>query len=388
MQHAGKTLSIDQHGRSVRSAFVAGPGGACSVDNSLTAPAAPSDANLWFARYLVRLLACDRCYVAVLSPTLERLDEVRLGCPASDLVSESNTLSIAIQFCPQASHIYQSATSMNGFARRLIGNENTLCHHSVIGCVQSQSGSIAKFVAGWRRMPLSTPEFVCVAHAIDLMWDAAADLARMQLQQRELWFNAIVPPALVVDKDLVVRHMNSSFRQLLGQEVLMLERGAICGATSAITSSLKEAVHASIGSAGKPAVGTSTVLLSSDGQRFSFAVIGAPPGDIDSDLALILVPRFDEIGGARRIAVAFNLSWVEERIVCRILRGRCPRLIGTELGFTEETVRTYIKRIMLKIGINRQSELFVLHALTLSPFQLRQPEHHFSVVPDGRQTDA
>jgi DNA-binding CsgD family transcriptional regulator len=142
------------------------------------------------------------------------------------------------------------------------------------------------------------------------------------------------------------------------------------------------------GSAGKPAVSTSTVLLSSDGQRFSFAVIGAAPGDIDSDLALILVPQFDEIGGARRIAVAFNLSWVEERIVCRILRGRCPRLIGTELGFTEETVRTYIKRIMLKIGIHRQSELFVLHALTLSPFQLRQPEHHFSVVLDRRQTDA
>ncbi|WP_225120332.1 hypothetical protein [Bradyrhizobium sp. BRP22] len=35
---------------------------------------------------------------------------------------------------------------------------------------------------------------------------------------------------------------------------------------------------------------------------------------------------------------------------------------------TEATVRTYTKRIMLKLGINRQSEFFLLYHLTQSPF--------------------
>jgi DNA-binding CsgD family transcriptional regulator len=91
-----------------------------------------------------------------------------------------------------------------------------------------------------------------------------------------------------------------------------------------------------------------------------------------ANLALIYVPQFNEEAGAQRIGLAFGLSWVEVRIVRCILRGRCSRAIGVELGFTEETVRTYIKRAMLKVGINRQSEFFVLHNRTFSPFKLRQ----------------
>jgi hypothetical protein len=38
------------------------------------------------------------------------------------------------------------------------------------------------------------------------------------------------------------------------------------------------------------------------------------------------------------------------------------------LRLTEATVRTYTKRIMLKLGINRQSEFLLLYHLTQSPF--------------------
>jgi DNA-binding CsgD family transcriptional regulator len=80
------------------------------------------------------------------------------------------------------------------------------------------------------------------------------------------------------------------------------------------------------------------------------------------------VPQFDEVSGAHRIAAAFGLNWAEERIVARILQGKCPRHIGADLRLTEATVRTYTKRIMVKLGINRQSEFFMLYHLTQSPF--------------------
>ena len=55
----------------------------------------------------------------------------------------------------------------------------------------------------------------------------------------------------------------------------------------------------------------------------------------------------------------------------RILCGEPPWRIGQRLDLTEATVRTYIKRIMLKLGINRQVEFFLLYILTFSPFAER-----------------
>ena len=221
-----------------------------------------------------------------------------------------------------------------------------------------------------------------MTRAIDLMWNAAADLAQMRVQRQWSWLDDISSPAFVVDENLVVRNMNAGFRQLLGNcEALAVEHGVTSGSNPSVTARLKDAVRRFVRSDPTQPARGSAVLLSHDEQKFLFAVIGPVPGDREPELALIVVPQFDAGAGARRIAAAFALSWVEERIVSRILCGRCPRVIWTELGFTEATVRTYIKRIMIKIGINRQSEFFVLHSLTSSPFTTRQPDRRVPALP-------
>ena len=110
------------------------------------------------------------------------------------------------------------------------------------------------------------------------------------------------------------------------------------------------------------------IPLSTDHRDFAFAWIGAAPTEWHMDRLLVIIPRIDPAAGAKRIATAFGLPWAEERIVLRILRGEPPWRIGRTLDLTEATVRTYIKRIMLKLGINRQIEFFLLYILTLSPF--------------------
>ena len=86
------------------------------------------------------------------------------------------------------------------------------------------------------------------------------------------------------------------------------------------------------------------------------------------------MPQFDEVLGAHRIACAFGLNWAEERIIARILQFQSPRDIGADLRLTEATIRTYTKRIMLKLGIKRQLEFFILYILTLSPLGADQRE--------------
>ncbi|MBR1195035.1 hypothetical protein JQ634_04450 [Bradyrhizobium sp. AUGA SZCCT0240] len=50
----------------------------------LATPTADLPLYRWFADGLTRLIACERCYVAILSPRGERIDEVRTGCPVAD----------------------------------------------------------------------------------------------------------------------------------------------------------------------------------------------------------------------------------------------------------------------------------------------------------------
>ena len=382
MLDVGKTPPVDRRNHLIGSSIAA------HLDNAterrdLTTPTADLPVYRWFADGLARLVACDRCYVAILSPRGDRIDEVRIGCPVADPIPEPTVRAIASQLGAQDGGIFQSFASANGFARRLIGRESTLCPHCVIGRVQSHSGSAALFVGGWRRMSLSGAEFATVTLAIDLMWDAAADLAQMRMQQQWSWLEDTASPAFVVDENLVVRGMNAGFRQLLGNSgALVVEHGVISGANPSITAALKDAVCRNIRSDSHQRARGSAVVLSNEKKKFLFAVTGPVPCDADPGLVLIVIPQFDAGAGARRIAAAFALNWVEERIVSRILCGRCPRVIGTELGLTEETVRTYIKRVMMKIGINRQSEFFVLHSLTSSPFKARQPDRRGSAKPN------
>jgi DNA-binding CsgD family transcriptional regulator len=184
-----------------------------------------------------------------------------------------------------------------------------------------------------------------------------------------MWLEELVFPALIVDEDLHIHEVNSRGRSLLTKgELLKVDRGRLAGLSGSVTESLREATRETlISRAGQGWLNT-TVPLSTERQQFAFAKIGAVPTHCDAGRVLVIVPEFDEVSGANRIATAFGLNWAEERIVARILQGRCPRHIGADLQLTEATVRTYTKRIMLKLGINRQSEFFMLYHLTQSPF--------------------
>lgn len=330
--------------------------------------------NLWFVRSVAKLLECNRCYAAFLSPKGELLDQASIGLSAANPASEAIARMISENFHGDGTLIYQSSVAPDGVARRLIGTRSNDARQSVIGRIRARSGDTVIFIAGWRQALMPDPEFSSAQRALEMFWDAFIDLANATIHARQRWLDDLEPPALIVDENLVVRRMNSGCRQLLGEGIITLEREILSGSTPIITTQLKQAVRASIFPDSKQRTSGATVLISHDEQRFLFAVVGTIPGNVEPGLALIYVPQFDEDKGAQSIARAFGLSGVDTRIIRCILCGRCPRAIGVELGFTEETVRTYIKRIMLKLGINRQSELFVLHSRTFSPFRLQQPD--------------
>jgi DNA-binding CsgD family transcriptional regulator len=229
------------------------------------------------------------------------------------------------------------------------------------------------FVAGWRQAALARAEIPCLARAVRTVWETTQSLAQQRSPNRhpdaEIWLEKLAFPALIVDEGLHVHEVNRGGRALLAKsELLKVDGNRLAGASASITESLREAIREALFPQPGQVWLNTTVPLSTERQQFAFAKIGAVPTDFDAGKALIIVPQFDEVLGAHRIASAFGLNWAEERIIARILQFQCPRDIGADLRLTEATVRTYTKRIMLKLGINRQAEFFLLYHLTQSPF--------------------
>jgi DNA-binding CsgD family transcriptional regulator len=326
-----------------------------------------------FGKSVAELLECSSCYVAVLPHRAAgaRLEEVRIGHAAIDSSCTTAVARIARKGASSDGALLESVDARNNLVRRLIGPEPREKTHSVIGRFASGDGAALVFVAGWRAVALVSTEIPCLARAVRALWETALALTppgRRQIEAR-VWLEELVFPAFMVDEDLRIHEINSSGRMLLTKsEFLTADGDRLAGSNDSVTENLRGAVRETLTSrAGQGALNT-TVPLLTERQQFAFAKIGTVPGHCDAGTALVIVPQFDEVSGANRIAAAFGLNWAEERIIARILQGQCPRQIGAELRLTEATVRTYTKRIMLKLGINRQSEFFLLYHLTQSPF--------------------
>ena len=326
-----------------------------------------------FGRGIAELLECRSCYIAAAMRRVsgQQLLQARIGQATIDPSCTATVARIARKGASTGCTLLEPVHTRTTIVRKLIGPEPDIKGHSVIGRFTACDGVTVVFVAGWRQLGLTRAEVPCLVRAVRAIWKTAHDLVRLQQRQEDAatWLGVLASPALIVDEELRVHEINGSAQSLLAEGGLLKANGdKLAGHNSSVTAALREAVRESLSPRADREWLDTTVPLSTERERFAFARIGAAPPPFDTGKALVIVPQFDEVSGAHRIAAAFGLNFAEERIVTRILQGKCPREIGAELRLTEATVRTYTKRIMLKLGIKRQSEFFVLHHLTQSPF--------------------
>ena len=327
----------------------------------------------YFGKAVAELFDCNSCYVAAMSHTGgSELKEVRIGHAAIDPSCTMTVARIARKGAGADCAFLEPVNARTTFVRKLIGSEPGTNGHSVIGRFASRDRSTVVFVAGWRQAALARAEIPCLARAVRTVWGTAHSLVQRSPNRHpdaEIWLENLAFPAFIVDEGLHVHEVNRCGRALSAKgELLRVDGGRLAGSSGLVTERLRVAVReALIPRLGQVWLNT-TVPLSTERQQFAFAKIGAAPTHCDVGKALVIVPQFDEVLGAHRIASAFGLNWAEERIIARILQFQCPRDIGADLRLTEATVRTYTKRIMLKLGINRQAEFFLLYHLTQSPF--------------------
>lgn len=341
-----------------------------------TTPAPPGRAAMLlaieaFGRAMLGLFECKRCFVLTLSRSSGFAGQaVRVGFDSEVQPSADVITRLAHRPEWQGENLF-AVDPADKLVRELLGREQDEPVHAVAGRLPAGDGSDLVFLAGWRPRPLAAGEIVCALRAASVIW--MTTLGFTQHRPDELSLDSLLEelafPAFTVDHRLRVLETNDAGRQLLlAKDPVRLDHGALVGPNSLVNTLLHQASR----DGAAPRCGrawTNTIIpLSTDHRAFAFAWIGAAPTEQHLDRLLIIIPQIDPAAGAKRIATAFGLQWAEERIVLRILRGEPPWRIGQALELTEATVRTYIKRIMLKLGINRQVEFFLLYILTLSPF--------------------
>lgn len=324
-----------------------------------------------FGRAMLGLLECKRCFVLTLARSSGFAGQAaRVGFDSQVQPSADVITRLAHRPEWQDKSLF-AVDSADRLVTELLGREQDEPSHALAGRLPCGDGSDLIFLAGWRSRALSADEAVCVSRAASVIWAMLRGVTQHRSEDLSLdtVLEELAFPAFTVDHRLRVLETNDAGRKLLlAKGPVRLDHGALVGPNSLVNTLLHQAPRDMTASRCGRAWTNTIIPLSTDHRAFAFAWIGAAPTRQHMDRLLVIIPQIDPAAGAKRIATAFGLPWAEERIIQRILRAEPPWRIGQALELTEATVRTYIKRIMLKLGINRQIEFFLLYILTLSPF--------------------
>lgn len=344
-------------------------------DSEISAPPSAAAITLLalesFGKAILGLLECRRCFVLTLSQATGFVEQaVRVGLDSSVQPSADVITRLAHRKEWHGKTLFPIDPE-DILATELLGREHAEPSHGLAGRLPAGGGVDLVFLAGWRSFPFLATEIACIARAARVIWATTQGLTRnrpggvsLDTLLEELAF-----PAFTVDSRLRVLEANEAGRQLLlAESPVRLDGGVLAGSNPLVTNLMQQALRDTLASRSERCWSNTIIPLSTDHRAFAFAWIGAAPTEEEVDRLVVIIPQIEPAMGAKRIATAFGLPWAEERIVARILRGQTPARIGRALDLTEATVRTYIKRIMLKLGINRQTEFFLLYILTLSPF--------------------
>jgi DNA-binding CsgD family transcriptional regulator len=201
-------------------------------------------------------------------------------------------------------------------------------------------------LALWQRLEGGTGELRTLRHACDGLGDAALVLAR---DGRILEANQTAAQ-LLARKD-GVRAVNGVLRANFADDQRRLERLLWEGATVSTRSDL-------------PGPGGSLPIRRGDGKAPLQAVLTpialastAPRNSGAHAVLLITVPERRQGVRPEDIARHFGLTPREARFAALLAEGHTPRAAGEAMDLTYQSARTYVRRVMSKMDVSRQSDV-------------------------------
>ena len=198
----------------------------------------------------------------------------------------------------------------------------------------------------------------------------------------------LAPAFILVNRSAQVFWTNHRAETLLAQRDFLVRNGGnmLASLTAQRTQVLREAI-ANVARArpAEPSPQDAHLLLQRSAGGEHLIVLRSVMGRNaleGNDAVLVIVPQHDGVELATRLITVYGLVPSEARLLSALMRDRSTSIAAARVGITEQTAKTYLKRIYSKLGVTSQLELSLLLTSIIPPLRgsREQLEHTHQIM--------
>lgn len=212
---------------------------------------------------------------------------------------------------------------------------------------------------------------------LPLFADSAAGGARLARQAQrsamlEAMFDRVSLSMMLLTADSQPLFMNSAATALVDERKWLIRSadGSIAGINPKQSKQLREAIHrAASAESDAPPVENVFRLDCRDGEWRLAYVLSAKSGDAEARCAMLIILAPGKMDAPTQLLKALGLLPSEQRFLGHFLKSSSLGNAASDCGLSEETARTYLKRVRAKLGVHRQMELAGLISGLVLPLQ-------------------
>lgn len=208
---------------------------------------------------------------------------------------------------------------------------------------------------------------------LDFLSGLATGVARIRRLRDERWAMRRLLSLLAVQCVLIHRSGGIAFQTLYARHAPASTSAALGMDIAPIRGVVKKILskHLAADRTKMHALQIFTVNCNSDTPNFIYVLpLLKEPEDKDPEFFAFLLPKPCAPPRAEVLAATLALTPTESRVVRLLLEGKKASIIAHEMNLTEQTVRTYIKRIYAKNCVSSQSELVATANRKLVPIEI------------------
>ncbi len=201
---------------------------------------------------------------------------------------------------------------------------------------------------------------------LPLFADSAAGGALLARQSRrsamlEGMFDRVSLSMMMLDATGRPLFMNSAAEAMLDERKWLIRSadGSICGTSAKQSKELRESIRlAATAAVDAPKEDVYRLDCRSGEWRLAYVVSATSrSGDVATRCALLIVLAPGKMDAPTHLLEALGLLPSEQRFLGHFLKSSSLCNAAVDCGLSEETARTYLKRVRAKLGVHRQMEL-------------------------------
>ncbi|MBU0555789.1 MAG: hypothetical protein KKD64_11935 [Alphaproteobacteria bacterium] len=249
-----------------------------------------------------------------------------------------------------------------------------------IGRAEVSNEGVMRAFVGWRNRAPEDVDLRRLALSMRVLAHCALTYNYNSRRERRLqilegMIDELAPALMLVSATAQVFWTNYRAESILAERRLLVRNGGnmLASRTPSNTALLRRAISEAISLLPRVDEENDRYLLMPREDGGDDVIVLRPVAGRDglegNRAVMVIVPQDDMLGIVGKLVSLYGLIPSEARFVSAIIEAGSPALAAIQLGITDQTAKTYMKRIYAKLGISCQLELGILFASIAPPLR-------------------